>query len=187
RYYKRTGESPPHARMTIRFQNHYELAYLCRRMLGRVRLADDFDDFIRSQDLGPDALNDGLNADAFVSLLNERRGCVKSLLMNQCAVAGIGNVYSDEILFQSRMHPETRCEALDESRSRALHRNLRRVLSTAIERDAEPSEFPDSWLLHALQEDGEQPRCPVCHGRIERIDVAGRRAHLCPDCQSHRE
>jgi formamidopyrimidine-DNA glycosylase len=71
-----------------------------------------------------------------------RKGGVKAALMNQNLLAAIGNVYSYKIHFQARLHPETRVAHLDGSTLEELHKEIRRVLETAIEREADPHKLP---------------------------------------------
>lgn len=75
----------------------------------------------------------GLTETELRELLADRHGGLKSALMDQQLVAGIGNIYSDEILFQSRLHPKRPARDLDAAAYRRLHRQLRRVLRTAID------------------------------------------------------
>jgi formamidopyrimidine-DNA glycosylase len=86
----------------------------------------------------------------FRERLEGTRGEVRATLMNQKILAGIGNVYSDEILFQARLHPETRVAHLDGSTLEELHKEIWRGLETAIEREADPHKLP--VLLPALSQ-----------------------------------
>ena len=79
---------------------------------------------------------------SFRQRLEGRKGGVKATLMNQKILAAIGNVYSHKIHFQARLHPETRVAHLDGSTLEELHKEIRRVLETAIEREADPHKLP---------------------------------------------
>ncbi len=177
--YAKDGAPPPdHARLVIRFANGARLAGVWQRLLGRIGMVDDPDAFIRDNKLGPDAL--GLTRKAFADLLDGRGGSIKSALMDQSFVAGIGNVYSDEMLFQAKIHPRAKAGGLVASQVSALHRAMGHVLKTAIARKADPERLPASWLLPHRQAGA---RCPRCGGKIARIAIAGRHAFLCPRCQ----
>lgn len=141
----------------------------------------DVDAFIRGKGLGPDVLGDDFDFVAFKGALSGRRAMVKTTLMNQEIMAGIGNVYSDEILFQARLHPRVNIDDLDQETLHTLFRKLKSVLHTAIEHDANPDEFPSSFLTPHRQE-GDP--CPACEGQVERVKVSGRSAYYCPSCQS---
>jgi formamidopyrimidine-DNA glycosylase len=106
---------------------------------------------------------------------------LKTTLMNQGVMAGIGNVYSDEILYQARLHPRTKVNALEEGDLRRLYDCMQEVLDTAIACRAVPEDFPDSYLTPLRGKAGTQ--CPGCGGEIERIEVSGRGAYYCPECQ----
>ncbi|NBF39973.1 MAG: DNA-formamidopyrimidine glycosylase, partial [Spirochaetes bacterium] len=135
--------------------------------------------FIDEHDLGPDALD--LDSGAFDGLLQSVRGGVKSLLMNQSRIAGIGNIYSDEMLFQAGVHPAARCRDLDADVRGRLDEARRNVLETSIERDADPQRLPREWLL-PRRDDGAS--CSRCGGSIRREVVSGRGSYF---CDTHQE
>lgn len=179
-YFKGEGAAPSHTRLLVRFDNGYNLAGVWRRRLGRIDLADDVAAFAAANDLGPDALADDLDRDRLEAMLRGRRGGLKSALMDQSFVAGIGNVYSDEILFHAGIMPDTAAADLGPEQHAALHRALREVLTTAIDRGADPERLPADWLLPHRQAGG---RCPRCGHDLDHRTVAGRTAWYCPSCQ----
>jgi len=136
---------------------------------------------IERHELGPDALDDTLDAAAMAERFSQSRAAVKSALMNQKLLAGIGNIYSDEILFHTRLHPSTPASDLDKATLRKLHRNMRKVLDKAIECGADPNRLPHTYLLPHRHKDGE---CPRCGRPLDKLKVTGRTAWLCPSCQS---
>jgi formamidopyrimidine-DNA glycosylase len=171
---------PRHARLTLDLDDAHHLTFLCRRRLCRARFAESFDAFVESKKLGPDALDETLDATAFLSLIEPRRGTVKGVLMDQSLVAGIGNEYADEILFHARVHPAAPMSSLDVRARRRLWRNLRRVLAYAAERGGREEQLPRAWLKTSRREGAPCPRCgtPIVHGH-----VAGRSTYHCPRCQ----
>lgn len=179
KYYKNNKQTPDHTRLLIVFGNGSHLAYVCRRKLGRIAWTEELTHFIRECDLGPDALADKLNEEAFRSLLQNRRGSIKSLLMNQQALAGIGNIYSDEILYQAGIHPQRKVAELQEGEQERLYHCSQSILLTAIDNHAGKNGWPDDWLL-PVRESGQT--CPRCSGEIKRLKVAGRSAYF---CESH--
>jgi formamidopyrimidine-DNA glycosylase len=178
KYYKDANEEPPHARVMIYFGNGHHLAFDDQRLFGKVDLIEDPDDFIEEHKLGPDPLD--LDFPAFRERLEGRRGEIKATLMNQRIFAGIGNIYSDEILFQVRLHPRTSVGRLDGDAFHDLHEQIQRVLHAAIERGASPQGLPDSFLLPHRREGAE---CPRGNGNIQKTKAAGRTAYYCPACQ----
>jgi formamidopyrimidine-DNA glycosylase len=177
--YDEGGDRPPrHTRLTVQFADGSRLAFVDQRKLGFVSLARDVEEFVAAERLGPDALD--LSLTGLRDLLRTRRGSVKSALMNQAAVAGIGNVYSDEICFQARLDPRTPATSLQDTAVRRLHRRLGGVLHTAADRGADPARVPRGWLL-AHREDGAP--CPRGNGTVRKISMSGRGAFYCPSCQ----
>lgn len=108
KYFKNEEEYPDHARLLLAFENGYFLAYDSQRKLGEIRIIEDDRTFIDDLEMGPDALDKDLDLKAFLKLFEGRRGMIKPALMDQEVIAGIGNVYSDEILFQAGIHPKSK-------------------------------------------------------------------------------
>jgi formamidopyrimidine-DNA glycosylase len=178
KYYKDADEEPALARVLISFGNGYHLAFDDQRLFGKVDLIEDPDGYIEENKLGPDPLN--LDFPAFRERLGGRRGGIKATLMNQRIFAGIGNIYSDEILFQVRLHPKTSVARLNEGALHELHEQTGRVLRVAIERGTNPGGLPESFLLPHRRA-GED--CPRGNAKIQKTKAAGRTAYYCPTCQ----
>ena len=178
KYFKDPEAGPTHVRLLLSFTNGYHLAYVSQRKLGRVGLTDDPEKFIQEKSLGPDALE--LDLDGFKNVLAGKRGMIKSTLMNQRVIAGLGNVYSDEILYQCGLHPKVPADSLTAEVQENLFKEMRQTLQEAIQDRADPWNFPESCLTPQRHKGGE---CPKGHGRLGRVKVAGRRAYYCPRCQ----
>jgi formamidopyrimidine-DNA glycosylase len=178
KYYKDQDEEPTHARILISFGNGHHLAFDDQRMFGKVDLIEDPDGYVDEHKLGLDPLD--LDFPAFREQLEGKRGEIKAMLMNQRVFAGIGNIYSDEILFQVRLHPRTSVGRLDEGTLHDLHEQTGRVLRLAIERGTNPGSLPESFLLPHRQEGAD---CPRNNGKIQKTKAAGRTAYYCPTCQ----
>jgi len=112
KYYKNPAKEPAHDRLCIGFANGYHLTYACQRKLGEVGFTEEPDKLIRQRKLGPDALSAELDVDFFRKILARSRGSIMGALMNQHMIAGLGNVYVDEILFQAGIHPKTKVTRL---------------------------------------------------------------------------
>ncbi len=178
KYYQDPGDAPDHPRVIFHFSNGYRLAYDNQRMFGEVDLTDDLDAYIQSRGLGPDALD--VDRNQFRERIGGKSGAVKSVLMDQAVLAGIGNVYADEILFQSELHPKASVYNLSDKQLANLYRTMRRVLRKMVDYRAEASRVPRSWLLGHRSEAAE---CPRCGGNIEKIKVSGRNGYFCPGHQ----
>ena len=177
-------EDPPYDRVRLDFADGHRLAYVNPRMIGEVALADDAASFVAAHELGPDALDPAFDFAAFERALQGKRSDVKSLLMDQSAVAGIGNIYSDEILFQAGIHPKSRTDRLDERTRRRLFEAVKSVLETAIAAGAGAERLvdrlPRSFLLPQRKKGGH---CPRCGGPLVTAKFAGRTGYFCPRCQ----
>lgn len=177
-YFDGSQSTPRYTRLIIHFDNGNSFAYVSPRKLGRIQMAYSKDSFIESKQLGPDAL--AVSEAQFLQMAGGQRAGVKAWLMNQQVLAGIGNVYSDEILFQARLHPNCSLAALDKTRLRKLYKAMHSVLTTAVKRDADPNNMPSSYLLPQRKNNGH---CPECGSTVEKIKAAGRGAWYCPKCQ----
>jgi formamidopyrimidine-DNA glycosylase len=138
---------------------------------------------------GAEPLSDEFTARLFTELLGRRRGRVKTLLMNQDFMAGVGNIYADEALWRARIHPLREAHSLRPYEAHRLHKALRDVLEEAVERrgssvdDYTAPEGDGSMQEHlqVYQRSGEP--CERCGRPIRRIVVGGRSTHFCGWCQ----
>ncbi len=185
RFVDELAEEPPFTRVRFDFAKDGHLAYTNKRMIGRVGLVDDAADFIAEEKLGPDALDRRFDFDAFEARITGIKRDVKSVLMDQEIVAGIGNIYSDEILFQARVDPRTLIDQLSPAGRKHLFTVMRDVLRTAVARGAGSEEFvermPKGALLPERRKGGH---CPRCHSDLAVLKVGGRTSYFCPRCQS---
>ncbi|MEW6583305.1 MAG: bifunctional DNA-formamidopyrimidine glycosylase/DNA-(apurinic or apyrimidinic site) lyase [Actinomycetota bacterium] len=141
--------------------------------------------------VGVEPLGDGFTAAALGGLLAGRRGPVKPLLLNQAVVAGIGNIYADEALFQARVHPLRPAGSLDRDEVRRLHRAIRDRLRAAVAaggssidryRDANGDRGGMQDLLRVHRREGRP--CVRCGATVVKTRVGGRGTYLCPGCQA---
>lgn len=179
------AEDPAHDRVRLDFADGSHLAIVSRRMLGHVRTVQDADAFIEGEQLGPDPLQEGFGKGAFRAALSGKSGTIKSALMDQGTLAGIGNVYSDEILFQAGIHPKRPVTELSDDEVSRLDAAMRQVLETAIDEGAGWEDFPERAPAHfLLPQRHKGGTCPACGGQVESVKVSGRTAWLCPACQT---
>jgi formamidopyrimidine-DNA glycosylase len=169
---------PQYTRVEFHFAGDGCLAYLSRRLLGHIFLVQDRGELVEKKQLGPDAL--AVDAERFCERFAEKKGSLKTALMDQSLIAGIGNVYSDEILFQLPAHPRTDVHSLDGKDLRKLYNTCQRVLKTTIRHHANPDEMPSGYLLPRRNTNGH---CPRCDTPLKKIKVGGRTAVICPRCQ----
>lgn len=177
-YYKEGEEEPKYSRIIFNLDDGDNLAFVCRRKLGRVGLVDSREDFIQEHELGQDALS--ITWKEFQDAMKGRSGKVKSILMNQQVIAGIGNVYSDEILFQANIAPETGVDKLSEKELKKIFEKIKSILPEVI-KIKDKGDYPKGYL-HDFRKEGE--KCPKCGGEIVKATVGGRSAYY---CRKHQE
>lgn len=180
-----------HTHFIFRFKGRgRELRFRDVRKFGFVRClrtsGEDQSEELAS--LGPEPLD--LDFPSFQSLLRDRRGKLKPLLLNQKVIAGIGNIYADEILYQARLDPRSPAGSLKVKQIRRLWLAMRRILREAIAfRGSSIRDFVDSEGKEGEYQDRhkaygrEAEPCLRCRGKIARIRLAGRSTYLCPRCQ----
>jgi formamidopyrimidine-DNA glycosylase len=171
--------TPRHAKLLLTMDAG-RLAFRCPRLFGKVSVTETVEEVVRASRMGPDALADDLTAETFVSLLAGRRGAIKPLLLNQSFVAGIGNIWADEILFQAGLRPATSVDRLDHRQCRRIYQAMRRILSTAVRANGDDN-LPRRYLVHHRRRDGV---CPSCRNDLTSATVSGRTAWFCAHCQT---
>lgn len=181
--YSSASEVPPHTRLCLHFNKGARLAYVCQRMLGTIDWASDVEGYLERKGLGVDAASEELDFDRFRELLGSKRGSIKGALMDQQTIAGLGNVYVDEILFRAGVHPRASVPELSRETLGRIFRAISAVLEEATRARADPNRMPDHFLLH--RRGTERDDCPKCGGRLEEIEVTGRKSSICPRCQQH--
>lgn len=171
RFVPRGEQAPPFTRVRLDFAGDGALAYGNARMIGRVGLVEDAADFVAEEKLGPDALDRRFDFAAFKRAVHGLKRDVKSVLMDQEIVAGIGNIYSDEILFQARLDPAQRIDRLAPGELRRLFLQMRKVLRATAQKGS---------LLPERKKGGH---CPRCGSLLKISKIGGRTAYCCPRCQ----
>lgn len=140
--------------------------------------------------LGPEPLEKDFTSAKFIDILKNKKGKIKQVLMNQEIIAGIGNIYSDEALWWSKIHPEKNIAKLSESELKLLYQAIKKVLKKGIELGGES--FADYRNIEgkkgnfdiekkAYQREGE--KCFRCKTLLKRIKIGGRSSCFCPSCQ----
>jgi formamidopyrimidine-DNA glycosylase len=183
------GDKHTHLRISFR-PGDSELRFRDVRKFGFMRgvRTEGVDRAPEVRGLGPEPLD--LDLQGFLDRLKDRRGRLKSLLLNQKFIAGIGNIYADEILFAAGIDPRAEASRLGRRRAETLWSAVRTVLAEAISfkgttvrdfRDGDGLEGLFQTRLRVYGRDGEP--CPRCGALIRRIRVSGRSTHFCPRCQ----
>lgn len=162
------------------------------RKFARVELWDteELNNSKEIKELGPEPLAEGFSFEEFEERVKGKRRKIKQVLMDQKVIAGIGNIYSDEILFEAKIHPFKVASELSILELRRVYKNISKVLNKAIRLrgtsisdwralKGEKGNFERSCRVY--QREGE--KCYLCGGKIVRKKIGGRSAHYCPQCQ----
>lgn len=169
-----------------------DLRFGDQRKFGRVTLLDKERIDVLSDRLGPEPFDRQLTAQVLHERLKRRPGSIKGSLLDQGLIAGLGNIYVDEALWRSRIHPLTASHSLDETSLRRLLRAIRHVLRLSIQNQGTTfSSFENPYgergknasYLKVYGRSGERAICDRCGGPLERTVVAGRGTVFCPRCQ----
>jgi formamidopyrimidine-DNA glycosylase len=143
-----------------------------------VGLVSDPDSFIARKRLGLDPLDQSFGRASFEQRLAGRQGSIKAVLMNQTVIAGLGNLWVDEILFQSGIDPRAAAERLSAASRKRMFDAMRRILRIAIARQEPDRPMPSHYLIENRAVGAACPRCDS--GRLRRTIIAGRTTYFCP-------
>ena len=184
------AEPDQHTHVVLRLDGNEQLFFRDTRKFGRIWLLDRQGLEALNRKLGPEPLDDALTAEEFRTLLRKRKGRLKSLLLDQSVIAGLGNIYVDESLWLARLHPLQTVGDLDDTQVDALYGAIHQVLTRSIEhRGTTFADYRDAWGFAGANQNylnvynrRDQP-CVRCGSTIERIIVVQRGTHICPSCQ----
>ncbi len=179
-----------HLRARFLLDDGRELWFTDPRRFGEAFLIDAADLPIRFERLGVEPLSDVFTPEALGEMAAGRTAPLKSFLLDQSRIAGVGNIYADEALFRARLHPLSPAGSMRAEHHEALRDAVVAVLEAGIDgggasiddyRDGrgEKGAMQDEFLVHTRE--GEP--CPSCGAPIARIVVAGRSTYYCPSCQ----
>ena len=172
--------------------NGYQFALSDLRKFAKVLLGEK-NEIENSPDLakiGPDPLDKSFKVEKFIKLIKSKNGKIKQVLMNQEIISGIGNIYSDEILWSAKVHPLKEAKKLTLKELKDIYRETLRILKKAVElkgtsisdyRDfsGKPGLYADKRLVYRRE---GQP-CRRCGTLIKRVKMGSRSTHFCPKCQ----
>jgi len=183
-------EPDQHTHVTLRLDNGQQLFFRDTRKFGRMWLLDRAEVEALDQKLGVEPLDAAFTPAKFRELLRRRKGRLKPLLLDQTVIAGLGNIYADEALWQAHLHPLQTVNQLDDAQLDALYAAIRHILASSIaNRGTTFADYRDGWGARGNNQDflkvydrAGQP-CLRCGTPIVRIVVAQRGTYICPQCQ----
>lgn len=168
--YTETEERPKHERFAFVFEDGQRLGFDDPRKFAKIRYLDDREQYVKTIKLGTDALL--ISKEEFLEKAKGRKTSVKAWLLNQQVTAGVGNLYADEICYQTRIHPESQVNALSPKQLTAIHQSMIDTLTVACDREAYYKEYPSNWFWQWRKEERVARRGKVLQGT-----VGGRTTH----------
>lgn len=187
------GEKNKHTAVIFYFSDGSKLVFNDLRKFGFVKpiKSRDLKPFFEKEKIGPEPLSKEFTLARFKEILKKRpKAKIKQFLMDPQSIAGIGNIYADEILFASKVHPLRKNQDLSPAETKNIFQNIRKILAEAIKfrgtsvenyLDAKGQEGEFEKKLKVYGREGE--KCKKCKGEVKRIKIGGRSAHFCPSCQ----
>jgi formamidopyrimidine-DNA glycosylase len=183
-------DAPPHLAIRFSFHEGGDLLYVDVRRFGHLIRYSPTEWKQETRRLGPEPLGPELTGPGLHASLQRSRAPIRSWLLDQTKVAGIGNIYAAEALFRAGIHPKRRALSLDLQESKALFKGIREVLEEAVRaqgttlRDYRTASgdrggFGPALLIYGREGEG----CVSCKAMVERIVFGNRSAFFCPHCQ----
>lgn len=160
------------------------------RKFAKVELLEKKEIENLEKNLGPEPLEKDFSFQKFKEIFKQKRGKIKEILMDQKTIAGIGNIYSDEILFKAKIHPQKELKDIKENDLKRIYFSMKEILKKAIILGGESiSDYrkPDGKKgnfdkIRRVYRRENQP-CFLCKSKIKRIKIGGRSSYFCPHCQ----
>lgn len=181
-----------HTHVIFHFSDGTDMRYNDVRKFGTMHLFPIGEEFTQQPlyHLGPDPFESTYTLDYVASKLAKTTRYIKAALLDQTIIAGLGNIYVDETLFLSQIHPEKRANTLSEAEIKTIWANAKTVLSKAVEQggttirsyvdgEGEMGMFQQELFVYGQEENP----CKQCGEVIEKLKVARRGTHICPSCQ----
>ncbi|MBX7144910.1 MAG: bifunctional DNA-formamidopyrimidine glycosylase/DNA-(apurinic or apyrimidinic site) lyase [Oligoflexia bacterium] len=180
----RNAVASSHDRVVFALRGGRELRFNDPRKFGRLYLVESPNVLLSG--LGPEPLSSEYTVADLAKALAGRRSRIKPLLLDQTFLAGVGNIYADESLWCSRIHPLRIADSLKRDEVGRLYRSIRRILHTAIKYQG--TDIGDSVVEYGNYSPRVYGRegapCPRCRTKIQRMVVGQRGTHYCPNCQA---
>jgi len=187
------GINPKHNHLIFTFTDDTQLVFNDVRRFGKIFLVSNIDEVESITKLGVEPLEDYFTEEVFIQVLNKKKkGKIKPFLMNQKFITGLGNIYANEVLYRSNIHPLRLISSLNKKEVRNLYQQIKLVLSEAVElqgstvadeayRDTDGDKGKFAKKLQVYARKGEP--CIKCGHSIEVVRIEGRSSFICPQCQ----
>jgi formamidopyrimidine-DNA glycosylase len=178
KYYEDAADRPKYERFAFHFDNGFKLGFDCPRKFARINYIKDLDQYLKEVKLGEDAQR--ISEGYFLEKTEGRRGTLKGFLLNQSHFAGVGNLYADEICYQTRVHPASVVEAIPKKKRKEIFQKMQEVLEFAVNKNAYYKDYPDDWLWQ-WREEGKV--APDGKSLVKSDKIGGRTTYFCEGWQ----
>jgi len=181
-----------HEHVVFEFDNDEELRYMDTRKFGKMYLIDkeNIEKIGPLKDLGLEPWDENLTTNYLIDKYKKKKLPIKTVLLDQSIIVGIGNIYANEILFLCKINPLKPCNLINEKEASDIIKYTKEVLEKAIKMggstirtyssvDGVHGLFQNELLVHGK----DNSNCPICDTAIEKIKVCGRGTYYCPKCQ----
>ncbi len=181
RYLRTKDKIDKYDKIILNLSDNHDLRYLSKRLLGMLTVAKnkDYSHIPTLRNMGPEPLDNRFTFETFKNILKGRKREIKPLLLDQSFIAGIGNIYADEILFHSRINPKRRVSGLTEKNKKDIFKYTKSILGFAV-KHYRLVPLKRSFIMNHREEGAP---CPRCRRPLKRIVIATRSAFFCPRCQ----
>lgn len=176
------------SRVSFKLCNGRLLDFNDSRLLGELRLLDDWQHLKFIKELGPEPFD--LTVDKFKQMLAAKKTKIKPLLMDQTFISGVGNLYAAEALFRAKIHPGRPAFSLSDKEKATLFKQIKATLTEAlrykgssVDQYVRISGSPGDYVKYHRVYDRAGEPCVICKTRIKRISLGGRGTYFCPKCQ----
>jgi len=173
KYYSDKVDAPKHERFVIQFTDGFNLGFDCPRKFARICYIKKLDEYIANVKLGEDALS--ISEEDFIQQMENKKCTIKAYLLDQKKIAGVGNLYADEILYQTRIHPASRIYALKKKQKKAIFKSMKEILQKAVSHAAHYKEYPEDWFF---QWRVVGTKAPNGRGVVQTEKIAGRTTYF---------
>jgi formamidopyrimidine-DNA glycosylase len=170
-------DQPRHERFVFCFENGFKLGFDCPRKFARILYLEDRDAYINEIKLGTDVLE--LSEKEFLENSQGKKGSIKGFLLNQKHLAGVGNLYADEICYQTQVHPASSVSAIPKKKLKAIYDKMQEVIRYAVDRNAYYKDYPEDWLWQWREAEATAPD----GSPVEISKIAGRTTYCFPKWQ----
>ena len=191
-YYPDQVPERKHAHVLIHFEDGGSLVYEDVRKFGTLELLapELLDSYFISKKLGPEPNEKDFDLGSFKLALKKSKKPIKTHLLDQTLVAGLGNIYVDEVLWRAKVHPSRTSNSLTTQEARKVHDETINVLGQAVEKGGSTirtytNAFGEDGTMQDFHQvyDKTGEACSRCGAIIEKIQLGGRGTHFCPKCQ----